>query len=69
MNRMAEGKVYWENRARVTVDADYQAGRVLYYHREVGQEAKIPFTEMVIEHNEHFLIAYKPHLLDRKSVV
>ncbi|WP_018624618.1 pseudouridine synthase [Kangiella aquimarina] len=60
---MAEGKVYWENRARVTVDADYQAGRVLYYHREVGQEAKIPFTEMVIEHNEHFLIAYKPHFL------
>ncbi|MHC9510876.1 pseudouridine synthase [Kangiella sp. M94] len=63
MNRMAEGKVYWENRANVTVDAEYQAGRVLYYHREVEQEPTIPFTEVIIEHNEHFLIAYKPHFL------
>ncbi|ACV26434.1 pseudouridine synthase [Kangiella koreensis DSM 16069] len=63
MSRMAEGKVYWENRVKVPVDADYQAGRVLYYHREVEQEPTIPFAEMIIEHNEHFLIAYKPHFL------
>lgn len=61
--RMTEGKVYWENRAKVTVDAEYQAGRVLYYHREVEQEPTIPFAEVIIEHNEHFLIAYKPHFL------
>lgn len=60
---MAEGKVYWENRAKITVDAEYKAGRVVYYHREVEQEPTIPFSEVIIERNEHFLIAYKPHFL------
>ncbi|HEY9031885.1 MAG TPA: pseudouridine synthase [Kangiella sp.] len=62
-SRMTEGKVYWENSEKVTVDTEYDAGRVVYYHREVEQEPTIPFSEVIIEHNEHFLIAHKPHFL------
>ena len=41
----------------------YQPNRTLGYYREVTEEPQIPFDEMIVEHNNHFLIAHKPHFL------
>lgn len=60
--RMDDGSVYREDGSLVRPDSPYQPG-LIYYHRQVGAEPSIPFSEKIIEHNEHYLIAYKPHFL------
>jgi tRNA pseudouridine32 synthase/23S rRNA pseudouridine746 synthase len=47
----------------VAPDCPYQAGRRLYYFREVPGEQPVPFAEQVIWQDAHLLVADKPHFL------
>jgi tRNA pseudouridine32 synthase/23S rRNA pseudouridine746 synthase len=64
----------WQQRLRVGAvtddlgqpiapDCPYQAGRRLYYFREVQGEQAVPFAEQVIWQDAHLLVADKPHFL------
>lgn len=63
INRFKEGKVHWLSGEVVAFDTPFIASKILCYYREVEAEPKIPFEHQVIEKNEHFLIACKPHFL------
>jgi len=69
--RMKSGKVFWRDSDRDCKDSNraidettlFQPNKTLGYYREVTKEPQIPFEETIIEHNDHFLIAHKPHFL------
>lgn len=62
--RMDNGKVFWrESEGIITTTTPFQQNKTLGYYREVRQEPQIPFDEIIIEHNDHFLIAHKPPFL------
>ena len=48
---------------KVTLDTKAKPLEVIGYYREVEKEPSIPFDETILELNEHFLIAHKPHFL------
>ena len=61
--RMVEGKVHWHDGSLVSKDSPFRAQQRVYYYREVVKELKIPFEESILFHDEHLLVAYKPHFL------
>lgn len=63
LDRMARGRVHFDDGEPVTADTPYRVGRVLRYFREVTQEASIPFEERVLHVNEHLVVVDKPHYL------
>ncbi|AOE49603.1 pseudouridine synthase [Kangiella sediminilitoris] len=62
IQRMEDKQVYKPDGTLISSSTPYQAGPI-YYHRQVTEEPKIPFKELIIEQNDDFLIAYKPHYL------
>ena len=70
-DRMSAGKVFWRDtwKDNTGISGDihkntlYQPNKTLGYYREVPKEPHIPFEEIIIEQNEHFLIAHKPPFL------
>ncbi len=48
---------------RVTPETPYREGARVYYYREPGAEARVPFGEEVVHLDEHILVADKPHFL------
>ncbi len=61
--RMAEGKIHWEDKTLITEhDAYVSQGRVFYY-REVEQEPVIPFEEEILYQDDEILVVCKPHFL------
>jgi tRNA pseudouridine32 synthase/23S rRNA pseudouridine746 synthase len=63
LDRMARGRVHFDDGERVTVATPYRVGRVLCYFREVTQEPRIPFEERVLHVDEHLVVVDKPHYL------
>ena len=61
--RIAEGKVHWFNGDPVTLNSVFRPSERLCYYREVEQEPNIPFDHQIIYHDEHLLVACKPHFL------
>ena len=61
--RIAAGKILTEEGAPVTPDTGYMPDRRLFYFREVAEEPVIPFEEQIIYHDDHLLVACKPHFL------
>ncbi|MDQ3919992.1 MAG: pseudouridine synthase [Acidobacteriota bacterium] len=61
--RMREGRVVDEAGRRVTPETPYREGARVYYYREPGAEARVPFGEEVVHLDEHILVADKPHFL------
>ncbi len=61
--RMLAGKVLDERRRSLQPNASYQAGALVYYFREVLDEARVPFSETILQHDEHLLVVDKPHFL------
>jgi len=61
--RIDAGKVLDDGHAPITADTKYLPHRRLHYFREVEQERLIPFTETILFHNDHLLVACKPHFL------
>lgn len=63
VDRINAGKVEAENGEPVTLGSKYQPGLRLFYHREVEKEPLVPFKEDIVFHNDHLLVACKPHFL------
>ncbi len=61
--RVQNGKVHYHDGSLVTLQSLFQPQRRIYYYREVESEPVIPFKEDIIFHNQHILVAYKPHFL------
>jgi tRNA pseudouridine32 synthase / 23S rRNA pseudouridine746 synthase len=55
--------VTWQDGAPVSSDSLYRPEERLLYHREVEHETVIPFQEEVLFHDDHLLVACKPHFL------
>src|SRR6185369_13477121 len=61
--RISAGKVLDQDRIPITADTSYLPHQRLFYYREVEQERLIPFSETILFHNDHLLVACKPHFL------
>jgi tRNA pseudouridine32 synthase / 23S rRNA pseudouridine746 synthase len=63
LSRMERGEVLDERGSRLDARSAYRAGACVFYYREPGPEAHIPFEERVLHLDEHILVADKPHFL------
>jgi tRNA pseudouridine32 synthase / 23S rRNA pseudouridine746 synthase len=61
--RIAAGKVRDRNGRPITTDTAYVPLTRILYYREVEEERVIPFQEEILFHNDHILVACKPHFL------
>ena len=61
--RLEEGKVHWDDKTPIAVDAQYAPHQRIFYYREVPDEAVVPFTEDILFQDQNILIACKPHFL------
>jgi tRNA pseudouridine32 synthase / 23S rRNA pseudouridine746 synthase len=61
--RIAEGKVFDENRQRIMLTTEYVPLRRIFYFREVRNEPIIPFAEKILYLDDEILVACKPHFL------
>jgi len=67
LERMARGAVLDESSTAITPERasqpPYPAHTRLFYYREVPDEPRIPFEEVVLYEDEHLLVVDKPHFL------
>jgi tRNA pseudouridine32 synthase/23S rRNA pseudouridine746 synthase len=61
--RMLKGEVVYSDGTRITPEQGYRAGALLYYYREVEDEAPIPFEEFILFQDAHLVVVDKPHFL------
>jgi tRNA pseudouridine32 synthase/23S rRNA pseudouridine746 synthase len=61
--RMARGRVLDAGGMPLGAEHPYRAGLCVRYFREVPDEVPIPFEEAILHHDEHVLVADKPHFL------
>ncbi|MDP1531807.1 pseudouridine synthase [Rhodoferax sp.] len=65
--RMARGDVIDERGQAISPErashAPYPAHQRLFYYREVPNEPRIPFDEVVLYQDDHLLVVDKPHFL------
>lgn len=47
----------------VTRDSTYAPGMFLWFHRELPDEERVPFTIDVVHQDDHLVVADKPHFL------
>jgi tRNA pseudouridine32 synthase/23S rRNA pseudouridine746 synthase len=62
-SRIARGLIVDAAGVAIRLDTPYRAGTTLWYYREVESEVEIPFAAEILHHDEHLLIADKPHFL------
>ena len=60
---MAKGQVMDETGRRIDSETAFRVGACIFYYRELENERIIPFAEQVLYHDEHILVADKPHFL------
>ncbi len=63
LDRMAQGKVVDELGMLVTPQRPFQSRLRLYYYRDVPNEPRIPFDEVILFQDEHLIVVDKPHFL------
>ena len=63
ITRMNKGEVVDAAGVHIKPDHPYIARTMLYYYREVEDEAPIPFIENILHQDEHLLVVDKPHFL------
>ena len=63
LDRFARGRVLGADGQALEVTCAYQPGLRIHYFREVLGEQPIPFEERILHHDEHLLVADKPHFL------
>jgi tRNA pseudouridine32 synthase/23S rRNA pseudouridine746 synthase len=61
--RMARGRVVDGAGRWLTPDTAYQVGLEVHYYREVADEPRIPFEDVVLHADADLLVADKPHFL------
>lgn len=50
-------------RGPVSAEEPYAAGRYIWFHRDFAPEEPVPFPVGVVHHDEHLVVADKPHFL------
>ena len=60
---MARGLVRDADGRSITPGTPYRVGAEIRYYREVVDEPRIPFDEVVLHVDEHLVVADKPHFL------
>lgn len=66
--RMEQGSVVNEAGLPQSPETPYRERQRIYYYREVEQEARIPFDEVILFEDEHIVVADKPHFLPTAPV-
>lgn len=61
--RLERGEVIAADGRSLAPHTPYQAGRRLYYYREVETEPEVPFTHQILYQDAHLLVVDKPHFL------
>ncbi|MDP2771318.1 MAG: pseudouridine synthase [Giesbergeria sp.] len=61
--RLEAADVVDERGVVVTPDRLFEPGLRLYYYRSLPAEPQLPFEETVLYHDEHLLVADKPHFM------
>ena len=61
--RFVQGRVLDQHGKPLPLDAPYRVGALVHYFREVTDEAPLPGGEYVVHHDDHLLVAFKPHFL------
>ncbi|WP_305804570.1 pseudouridine synthase [Stenotrophomonas sp. YIM B06876] len=62
-DRFARGRVQDRQGRPLAADRSWQLGLEVVYYREVADEPLIPFSERIVHHDRHLLVADKPHFL------
>jgi tRNA pseudouridine32 synthase / 23S rRNA pseudouridine746 synthase len=63
LERMANELVVDEFGELVTPERPYPSHMRVYYYRDVDEEERIPFEEVILYRDEHLIVADKPHFL------
>ena len=63
LQRMHEGHVVDEHGVPVTPERAYQGHLRVYYFRDLVNEPRIPFDEVLLFRDEHLIVVDKPHFL------
>ena len=63
LERMARGRVLDDAGRWVMPETPYRVGLEIHYYREVADEPRIPFDEVVLHVDDDLLVADKPHFL------
>ncbi|MEO5831050.1 MAG: pseudouridine synthase [Rhodanobacter sp.] len=63
LDRIARGRVLDGQGVAITAQTPYRAGMRIHYYREVVDEPPIPFSETVLQVDEHLVVVDKPHFL------
>ena len=63
VQRMQAGDVVDERGVAVLPHRPFEGGIRLYYYRQLQSEPTLPFAETVLYHDEHLLVADKPHFM------
>lgn len=63
LSRMARGEVVDGAGQRLAPDSPLQRGMRIWYYREIDDEPRIPFDEIILFEDEHLLVVDKPHFL------
>ena len=61
--RLQNGDVIDDKGLVITPSTPFEPGCRLYYFRDVPQEPRIPFEEVVLWQDDHLLVVDKPHFL------
>jgi len=61
--RMRAGLVMADSRTPIDMGSSFRPAQRIYYFRAVESETPIPFEASVLWHDEHLLVADKPHFL------
>ncbi len=62
-DRFARGRVQDRGGRALAPGDRWRAGQEIVYFREVAHEPAIPFSETILHHDQHLLVADKPHFL------
>ncbi|WP_256104678.1 pseudouridine synthase [Streptomyces sp. ODS05-4] len=60
---LVEGRFVGADGAAVAADEPYREGRVLWFHRDLAPEERVPFEVGVVHRDERIVVADKPHFL------
>ncbi|TWI12058.1 pseudouridine synthase [Aerolutibacter ruishenii] len=62
-DRFARGRVLDADGRALAADAPYRLGADIHYYREVAEETRVPFEEVVLHADAHLVVVDKPHFL------
>jgi len=61
--RMQRGNVVDGDGNTLTIDSAYRPNSILFYYRDLPDEPRIPFDEVVLYQDDYLIVVDKPHFL------